>query len=99
MSSKMLELNREQSKAFLYMSEVLTKDASDDKCKDLLTILSVAAFQVICENRGFTDVRFRDSIIVEISHHIENMLRDFNEWEIDQEYGPDDEEKEAADGT
>lgn len=96
MSSKMLELNREQAKAFSYMSEVLTKDASDDKCKDLLTILSVAAFQVICENRGFTDVRYRDSIIADISHHVEYMLRDFNEWEIDQEYGPDEEEKAVS---
>ena len=93
MSSKMLELEHDQSKAFSYMTEVLTKGASDNKCKDLLTILSVAAFQVICENRGFTDVRYRDSIIAEISNHVEYMLRDFNEWEIDQEYGPTEDEK------
>ena len=93
MSSRMLELGCEQSKAFSYMTEVLTKDASDNKCKDFLTILSVTAFQVICENRGFTDVRYRDSIIAEISHHVEFMLRDFNEWEIDREYGPTEDEK------
>lgn len=97
MSSKMLELKPDQSTAFCFMADFLTKDASDDKCKDLLTILSVAAFQEICENRGFTDVRYRDSIIAEISHHVEYMLREFNEWEIDREYGPDDEEKEGVD--
>ena len=93
MSSKMLELTNEQSKAFLYMIEVLMSGASDDKCKDFLTILSVGVFQVICDNRGFNDVRFRDSIIAEISHHVEFILRNFNDWEIDQEYGHDDEEK------
>ena len=93
MSSKMLELTPKQSKAFSYMTSVLTEDASDDKCKDLLTILSVGVFQEMCENRGFTDVRYRDSIIAEISHHVEYILRDFNDWEIDQEYGPSEDEK------
>lgn len=93
MSSKMMELKPDQAEAFSYMTDFLTKDASDDKCKDLLTILSVAVFQEICENRGFTDVRYRDSIIAEISHHVEYILRDFNEWELNQEYGPDEEDK------
>jgi hypothetical protein len=84
MSSKILELKHDQAIAFSTTAEFLTKGASDDKCKDLLTILSVAAFQKICENRDFPDVRCRDTIIAEISHHVEYILRDFNEWEIEK---------------
>lgn len=96
MSSKMLELNNEQAKAMSYMTSYLMTDSSDDKCKDILTIIAVGVFQEICDNRGYTDPRFCDEIIAEITNHVEYMLRDFNEYECDKLYGPDEEEKNVS---
>lgn len=86
MSSKMLELNDEQAKALSYMTSYLMVHSSDNKCKDILAIIAVGVFQEICDNRGYTDPRFCDEIIAEITHHVEYMLRDFNEYECDKLY-------------
>ena len=96
MSSKMLELNNEQAKAMSYMTTYLMRDSSDNKCKDILTIIAVGVFQEICDNRGYTDPRFCDGIIAEITNHVEYVLRDFNEYECDMLYGPDEEEKNVS---
>lgn len=91
-------LNDVQHKAAFDMFLCLMKNMECNKILDLADCFAVCALECIANNKGITDVREYPELAVQISHSIENEMRDYIEFTIDQEYGPDEEEKEVEDG-
>lgn len=89
-------LSLEKQRAFYDMCMCLMRDKECDEILDLVDAFANSALESIAHNKGITDVRVFPGIAVQISHSVENEMRDYIEFCIDQEYGPDEEEKEAA---
>lgn len=90
-------LNDVQHKAAFDMFLCLLKDMTCDKILDLMDCLSICALECIAHNKGITDVREYPELAVQISHSVETEMRDYIEFTINNEYGPDEEEKKATD--
>jgi len=90
-------LNDVQHKAAFDMFLCLLKNMKGDSLLDLADCFAVCVLECIAHDKGITDVREYPELAVQISHSIENEMRDYIEFTIDKEYGPDEEERKEAD--
>ena len=90
-------LSLEKQRAFYSMCMCLMHDKECDEILDLVDAFALSALECIAHNKGIEDFRQFPVIAAHISHSVENEMRDYIEFSIDQEYGPDEEEKENAD--
>lgn len=86
-------LSLEKQRAFYGMCMLLMDGKSTDEILDLADEFANCALECIAQNKGITDFREYPGIAVQISHSVENEMRDYIEFNINNEYGPDEEEK------
>lgn len=97
MSSRMRELSDTEARAMTLNYSEFFKGCTDNRVLDYMSIISLNAFERICNNRGLENPCHKAEVVAILVHYIEYELRAYINYEIDQEYGPDDEEKKAAD--
>ena len=68
-----------------------------DALMDVADVFVLNMLEKITLNLGINDPREYSGVAVQIIHALEAELRDYIEFTIDQEYGPDEEEKKDAD--
>ena len=90
-------LNDEQITCCKLMGRTLFNGKSSESIKQILSIFALEGLVKISNNRSEEDPLDHIDTAVEITHFIESSLRDFVEWEIDQEYGPSEDEKNGLD--
>ena len=90
-------LSLEKQREFYGMCMCLMRDKECDEIMDLVDSFAISALECIAHNKGIDDFRLFPEIAAQISHSAENEMRDYIEFSINQEYGPDEEEKENAD--
>ena len=70
-------------------------DKSCDELKDLTDIWIINQLECMAHNRGITDFRDYSGIATEITHALESEMMDYIEYNLNNEYGPDEEEKKC----
>ncbi len=88
------EMNDESQFAFTRLCGALMFNANTDRLFEMSAIFADCLIESIASEKGITDCREYPELAAMISHAIENSLRDYIEYHIDQEYGPDEEESE-----
>lgn len=94
--NKTLTINDVQKDALRSMAKMLFEDKSFAQIKDMLGIMSLTALDAIASKRGLEHPKDHSVLAVEIVHGIEFWLEDFIAYEMDMEYGPDEEEKNVS---
>lgn len=84
------EMSVDAQKVFLALCLNLMAGANKDKLLEMSAVFSDCLIETMAIGEGITDYRDYSELIVTISHHVENALRDYVEYHIDQEYGPDE---------
>ena len=81
---------------FSKSTQMLFDGMSNDELMDLTRLWILNLLESMAENKGIEDVREYSGIAVEISHAVEAEMRDYIEFNLNNEYGPDEEEKNVS---
>lgn len=76
------KLSFEQQKAFYGMCMMLMDGKSTDEILDLADEFANVALECITQNKGITDFNEYPGIAVQISHSVENEMRDYIEFNL-----------------
>lgn len=96
-NEKFRSLTNAQALRFSEWCRCLMEDKDCDAIMDHADIFVINMFEYMTENKGINDPREYPDVAVQIVHAMESELRDYIDFLIDQEYGPDEEEKKSAD--
>lgn len=80
------ELKIEEYKAFVTMCTAFFKDKTSDEVMYLAEVAALCALEAIAQNKGITNFSEYPEIAVQISHSIENSMRDYIDFHSDKEY-------------
>ena len=94
--NKMLTINDVQKDALKAMSRMLFEDKSSAQIKDMLGIMALTALDAIITKRYAEGPYQHAEIGAEIVNSIEFWFRDFVNYELQELYGPDEEEKNVS---
>lgn len=73
-------------KSFIILCSGYFKDKSCDEIMDLVETAALCALEKIAIDKGITDYSKYPEIAVQISHSIENEMRDYIDYHSDKEY-------------
>ena len=90
------EMSIDAQKAFSALCLCLMSEANSNRLLEMSALFADCLIECMASDKGITDYREYSDLAVTISHTIENGLRDYVEYHIDREYGPDEEEKEIV---
>ena len=76
----------EECKSFVTVCIAFFKDKTCDEVMNFAEIAALCALEAIAQNKGITDFSEYPEIAVQISHFIENSMRDYVDFHSDKEY-------------
>ena len=81
------EMSIEAQKGFSGLCFTLMSGNNSNRLLEMSALFSDCLIECVASDKGITDYRDYPDLAVTISHTIENALRDYVEYHIDQEYG------------
>lgn len=95
---RILSMNDAQKDAIRSLAKnTLFANKTSEQIKDIMGIVSISALEAIAGCRAAEDVREHFDIAVEIMHTVDFWLQDLVAFELNQEYGPTEDEKNGLD--
>ena len=93
------EMSIDAQKAFSGLCLSLMAGTNSNRLLEMSALFADCLIECMASDKGITDYRDYSDLAVTISHSIENSIRDYVEYHIDKEYGPDEEKQTEIDSV